>query len=44
MAGLGLGKYARMAGQQIPGIAYLCLPSTGIKKCVSSHSTFLTLF
>lgn len=36
MTGLGLGKHARMASQQIPGVAYLCLPSTGITN-VSHH-------
>lgn len=43
MTGLGLGKHARIADQQIPGVAYLCLPSTGITN-VSHHTPLFSLF
>lgn len=43
MTGLGLVKHARMVGQQIPGVAYLCLPSTGITN-VSHHIPLFSLF
>lgn len=43
MTELGLGKHARMVCQQIPGVAYLCLPSTGVTN-VSHHTPLFSLF
>lgn len=42
MAGPGLGKCTRMAGQQILGLDYVCLPSTGTTN-VSRHTPLSSL-